>query len=121
VIDQGALTTLDGTSWSLQEGASVTIPDGVTMTIEFQDERASGKGGCNRFTGAYVQDGDSLSIGPLAGTRMACADEVMEAESAYLAALESARAWSGTVAELVLSDGTGAELLRFEPASAEPS
>ena len=49
---------------------------------------------------------------------MACADEVMTAERAYLAALESVSSWSATDAELVLSDAADAELLRYEASSA---
>lgn len=49
---------------------------------------------------------------------MACADDVMTAERAYLAALESVSSWSATTAELVLSDAAGDELLRYEASSA---
>jgi heat shock protein HslJ len=69
--DGAALGTLDGTSWSLAEGKGMSIRDGVTMTIAFTAARVSGSSGCNRFTGTYREDGESISLGPLAGTRMA--------------------------------------------------
>ena len=47
---------------------------------------------------------------------MACAGEVMTAERAYLAALESVSSWSATDAELMLSDAAGDELLRHRAA-----
>lgn len=50
-VSGDALTSLDGTSWSLAEGAGVTIPDEVTMTVAFAAGTASGSSGCNRFTG----------------------------------------------------------------------
>jgi heat shock protein HslJ len=114
----GALASLDGTSWSLADGEGVTIPVGVTMTVAFAGGTASGSTGCNRFTGIYAEEGGSVSFGPLATTRMACADEVMTAERAYLAALDSVSSWSATDAELVLLDAAGGELLRYEASSA---
>jgi heat shock protein HslJ len=117
--DVTALATLDGTSWSLAEGKSMSIPDEVTMTIAFAAPRVSGSSGCNRFTGTYQEDGESISLGPLAGTRMACADAVMTAERAYLAALAEVASWSATAASLTLSNQARETILRYE--AAEPS
>jgi heat shock protein HslJ len=50
----------------------------------------------------------------LASTRMACAEDVMRAETAYLSALESVSSWSGNRGELVLSDSSGRTLLHYE-------
>lgn len=109
--------SLDGTSWTLVEGMDITIPDDVEMTIAFEAGRASGSGGCNRFTGSYEQDGESISFGRLASTRMACLEEVMSAEQAYHSALESVTSWSATGGVLVLSDSSGEALLRYEATS----
>ena len=35
-------------------------------TVRFADGRASGFSGCNRFTGGFKRDGDTLTVGPLA-------------------------------------------------------
>jgi heat shock protein HslJ len=56
------------------------------------DGRVSGFGGCNRLAGTYEANGDRLTLGPLAATKMACAD-VMDIESAFLAALGRVRRW----------------------------
>lgn len=109
--------SLDGTSWTLVEGEGITIPDDGKMTIAFEAGKASGSGGCNRFTGSYEQDSESISLGRLASTRMACADEVMSAERAYHSALESVTSWSATGGVLVLSDSSGQALLRYEATS----
>ncbi len=93
-------------------------PHDGAITLAFEGGRASGSGGCNRFTGSYEEDGESVSFGQLASTRMACLDEVMSAETAYFAALESVSSWSATEGELVLSDSSGQELLRYEATSA---
>jgi heat shock protein HslJ len=41
-----------------------------------------------------------LTLGMLAATQMACAEDVMRAETAYFSALESVASWSGTGDEL---------------------
>ena len=46
-----------------------------------RDGRASGWAGVNRFTGSYALEGATLTIGPLAMTRMAGPPERMEQES----------------------------------------
>jgi heat shock protein HslJ len=104
---------LDGSSWTLVEGAGIATPDSVSLTIAFEAGRVSGSGGCNRFTGSYREEGTSISLGTLASTRMACAEEIMRAESAYFSALESASSWSATSDELVLADVSGRALLRY--------
>jgi heat shock protein HslJ len=115
--DAEAPASLDGTSWTLVEGTDVTIPDDTEMTIAFEAGRTSGSGGCNQFMGSYDQAGDQISLGMLASTRMACAEEVMSAEQAYHSALESVTSWSATGGVLVLSDSAGEALLRYEATS----
>ena len=86
--------------------------DADPPTLLIEEGNASGFGGCNTFTGGYELDGDSISIGPLAGTLMACELQKMAVEGAYMPALEAADAWSIDGDELVLSSG-GEETLRF--------
>jgi heat shock protein HslJ len=115
--DAEAPASLDGTSWKLVEGTSIAIPDDVEMTIAFEAGRASGSGGCNQFMGSYDQAGEQISLGRLASTRMACAEEIMSAERAYFSALESVSSWSATGGVLVLSGGSSQALLRYEATS----
>lgn len=57
------------------------VPDGPPATLRFDAEgRATGHGGCNRFTGSYALTGEGLSFGPMAATRMACAPAAMDLE-----------------------------------------
>ena len=102
---------LEGTEWALASG--VDVPgDADPPTLLLEEGNASGFGGCNTFTGGYELDGDSISIGPLAGTLMACELQKMAVEGAYMPALEAADAWSIDGDELVLSSGCE-ETLRF--------
>ena len=104
---------LEGTEWTLSAGVDAPADSVPTLTLE--DGRASGFGGCNTFTGGYELDGESITIGPLAGTLMACEEPKMDAEAAYLPALEAADAWAVEDGELVLSTG-GEETVRFTAA-----
>lgn len=97
---------LAGSSWRLQSMAR----DGVNredsgITVKFEDQRVSGRSGCNNYFGG-IEDGagpGELRIGPLAGTRMACAPPIMELESTYLQALQTSTRFSFLAGTLVLS------------------
>lgn len=84
-------------SWrliSITESALPTpmlpAPD-TELTAEFAGDRLSGSGGCNRFMGGYQTEGDQLSIEPLASTKMACEETVLNQETKYLMALQGAQ------------------------------
>ena len=112
--DPGAL---EGTPWLLAGGLpGVEIPAETSLSVTFEGGQVSGFSGCNTFQGTYALKGESLSIGPLATTRMACAEPVMQVESAYLEALGSTSAWAVEGGQLVLLGADG-ELLRYEVAS----
>lgn len=84
---------LFGTYWKLIALGQLPVPTRPPPQdahLLLQDDGASktatGNSGCNRFTGAYTVESDSLSFGPLASTRMACVD-TMELEARFLDAM----------------------------------
>lgn len=94
------LTAVDGTAVDPLAGASVTFGE---------DGTATGSGGCNRFRGPYTVDGDTISVGPLASTRMSCGADLDTLESSYLNGLEAAFGYAISGNDLVIStaaDGT---------------
>lgn len=107
---------LAGTSWQVTayndgRSAVVSLLSGTTVTADFgTDGKVSGTGGCNRFTGGFTLDGTGIAIGPLAGTRMACAEPagVMEQEAAFMKALESAATFVLEGESLTLRDASDA-------------
>lgn len=117
-----AQAALEGTEWRLVRLASgpVAAEDAQrapSLTLEAAGARASGSGGCNRFSGGYTREGQSLRFTPLAATKMACPD--METEGAYFAALEATRGWRlAAGGGLELLDEAGAVVAAFEPAPA---
>lgn len=59
-----------------------------------------GFGGCNRFFGTYEQSGQSLKIGALASTKMACPD--LDREQAFMAKLQDVRRVEATHLSMTL-------------------
>ena len=81
--------TLTGQEWSLVTIGGAPIPgSGITATFG-EDGTVTGSGGCNDYTGPYTVDGESLSVGPLAATRMSCGPVTDDLERTYLEALEA--------------------------------
>lgn len=90
---QGAAAlNLVGTEWKPEDLAGAGVIENSQATLAFPEAgRVSGNGSCNRFVGSVTISGDSLKVGQLAGTRMACASEAVSAqEDKYLKALQGA-------------------------------
>ncbi len=84
---------LSGRKWKLTAIRGVTIgTTGATNAddapyIEFDgaQQRATGSGGCNRFSGGYKLDGGSLRFSPIVSTKRACVrDDLNRIESEFL-------------------------------------
>ncbi len=88
---------LAGTSWRVTgynngKQAVVSVLAGTGLTMAFSaDGKVGGSAGCNRYTAAYASEGEKLTFGPAAVTRMMCArpERVMEQEQQFLRALET--------------------------------
>jgi heat shock protein HslJ len=108
---------LEGTSWTLTE------LDGAPISRELQKEphlifdsgtgRVGGWSGCNHVSGSYRVEADSLELGGMIGTLMAC-QQGMETERAFLQALERVARWRISGSTLALLDGAGTAVARFE-------
>ena len=79
--------------------------------IRFSQGIASGNSGCNRFSGSFTMHHRKLNIGPLAGTRMMCSEEIMTVENAFLKACAEADHYliSGDRMQLMKGDSILAE------------
>lgn len=96
--------------------AVVSVQNGTTVTAIFgSDGKLSGNAGCNTYNGTYTIDGDKITIGPLATTRMACEQAVMDQESAYLNALANAATFNLGKDSLELRDANGALQVDYIP------
>ena len=79
---------LAGTAWVAETIAGGGVVGPAESVIRFEDDqRVSGHGGCNAFTGTYEIRGEQIVLGPLATTRRACGAAIDEQERRFLAAL----------------------------------
>lgn len=92
---RGAPADLDGTTWLLTgidagQGAAAPAAGRGEPTFSFAEGRLGGSAGCNRMSASYSQSGETLSVGPIMSTKMACPEPLMQQESAVGAILMAA-------------------------------
>ena len=113
--------TLTGVTWHATginngTGGVVSVAIGTDPTAIFDEAgTVSGNAGCNEYNGPAVVDGESIAIGPLVSTRMACADEAASMQEAqYVAALEAATTFIVHGSTLEVRDADGALQVSYE-------
>ncbi|MCB1774856.1 MAG: META domain-containing protein [Gammaproteobacteria bacterium] len=105
---------LQGSEWKplLIDGEPVPVETGAF--VQFRSKgRLEGYSGCNRLVSEYETHGNQILIGPVAATRRACVDTVMQREAALATALEQARTWYRERTRLVLFDAGGVPILEL--------
>ena len=99
-------------TWVLQSLAGASVPEpaegAATAELTLENGKVNGNGGVNILTGTYVLDGDALSFGSLASTKMAGPPEAMDQETQFLSALAAAAkvAVDGDTLRILQEDGT---------------
>ena len=83
------------------------------IVLQSADHRVAGSGGCNRITGTYSVEKQTIHFGPMASTMMACPSG-MDTEKDFLQALDQARTWKIRTNELELYGEDGNLLVRLE-------
>ena len=120
VLELGPVPPLElaGTTWELSgivDGSSISAPvEGHPVSVSFESDALSGKA-CNSFRGSFSLNGDEVSVGQLASTRMLCNEPgVMEQEALVLELLEAATSAEEHRGVLVLTgpDGRGLQFSR---------
>jgi len=115
-----AAKPLAGSDWVLTGMTpAVRALAGVSVSARFADGAISGHSGCNTYHGSYTQRGDRLTIGTVAGTRMACPPAPTAVERGYLERLAKVKSFTRTATTLVLRDASGATLLSYAAPSAD--
>ena len=106
---------LVNTYWKLVElnGGTVQPGEGKELHMILKgDDRVGGYSGCNQFMGSVTVSGDSLSLGPIAGTRRMC-EGSMDQESEFLQTLENAHRFAITGEDLAIENANGEITMRF--------
>lgn len=108
-------SALAGRDWVLVSIGSenVTIAKPPTLRLDAATVRASGHGGCNRYSASYTLNGDNLTFGPAAATKMFC-NEGSAIEQKFFDALTTTTRYELSDSALVLRSSSG-EVLRFRP------
>ena len=113
----GALA-LEGVTWQVTEARTpdgALAPAGVTATMTLQDGQVSGSGGCNNFFAGYAVDGNSLKFEQAGSTMMACEEDAMAFEQAFLASLADVASYAVVGQQLHLFAADGRLLLSAVP------
>lgn len=110
---------LAGTSWQLASASAgpLALPEATAVTVEFTADRASGNGGCNRYSGPYTLQDGVLTLGPVVATKRGCMGPLNDIESAWFDALAQPLKASAAEGELHLLTADG-ETVRFRAATA---
>ena len=122
VFTPQAALTLVGTPWNVVnynngKEATVSLVADSTITLQFAAEgTVSGNAGCNQYNGSFTTDGDTVTVGPLATTRMAClSEELNTQETQYLTALQDSATYDITNGTLTIRDAAGASQVIATP------
>lgn len=113
-FDAASPPALAGSSWLVTgynngKQAVVTPVAGSNLTLKFgTDNTVSGSGGVNTFNGPFESSTATISIGPLAATKMAGSEQLMAQEQQYLSALQAASEWEISNGSLTLRNDQGA-------------
>jgi len=92
VSDDDQADRLSQQDWVAETIGDAPVVNPGRVTLSFANGRVSGRAGCNLYSGPVEIGKGTLKIGPLISTKMACGQGgVMEQESVYLTALQSAQ------------------------------
>jgi heat shock protein HslJ len=110
---------LEGTRWvvdGIVAGDAVSsVPAGVTAAITISEGQVSVEAGCNTGGGTVEVADGTLTFGPIALTKMACAQDAMAVEQAVVAALTGRVAYTVEAGILTLGADDAGLVLRASP------
>jgi heat shock protein HslJ len=97
---------LAGTHWRVAAINRRATPPAGPFFINFDASRLSAKFGCNGLGANYSQAGETITAGPVMGTRMACPDMSFETQGSAILAQPMRAIWNGGD-RLTLSNSAG--------------
>jgi len=120
-----ATVPLEGRLWRVEslsgQDARIVASARPPLTIRFEGGRTDGFSGCNRFAGNYTLAGNRVTLGPLAGTMMACGEPDTSLENAFRGVLAGPLTYAIAEGRLTLTSQSGqtATLVEAPPPSLE--
>jgi len=114
--DSAASDPLERTSWVLMAYRKSRPIVGTTITATFENGQVRGLASCNSYGGSYQVSDNTISVGQIAITEMACLEPegIMEQETMFMEFLTDAQTFRfvGEQLQIYRSDG---EALTFVP------
>jgi heat shock protein HslJ len=118
-----AASPLEGTSWTLtsylSSGTVIPVAEGYVVDASFGADHVAGFSGCNQYVAPVTVSGTSITVGAIATTGRMCKMTIPN-EQDYLAALAMAASFTQTADTLTIADASGATILEYAAAAAEP-
>lgn len=105
---------LIGVTWRVLDIKGQPTRERVRSTLSIaEDGRTGGKGGCNNYFTQATLEGNRLSFGSPASTRMACPEPAMSQEASFFSALGAVAAYTVVGDNLKLTDANGNPVLNL--------
>jgi len=112
----GGGAEMTGIAWRPTVIGADSMPADSGMFVQFEvDGSIKGHGGCNGFFGSLEETDTGIKVGPLGATRMACEEQVMNREQAFMTALQDGRAFEMGANRLQVLDADGTLLVELVP------
>ncbi|MBL8165028.1 MAG: META domain-containing protein [Anaerolineae bacterium] len=110
---------LTGVQWRLVsiDGVPAQIATTITLSLDANGQ-AGGNSGCNFYGGSYTLTDGAFSLSDIASTMMACLDNaIMDQETAYLAALQTATQieHNGDTLTITYDNGKQLQFVTYDP------
>ena len=87
----GGGSGMAGLDWRPVMIGDYAVAADTSMFVRFAvDGSVNGNGGCNKFFGTLETTDDGVAMGEIGATRMACPEDIMSLEHAFLQALQAA-------------------------------
>jgi heat shock protein HslJ len=119
---QAGSFSLVGSEWQLEDLGGSGLMDNIQATLAFPEAgKVAGNGSCNRIFGPAEVHGDTIKLGPLASSRMACPEAVMNQETKYLQALQAAERFEWKDPYLLIYCKSFDKPLRFARMTTNPA
>jgi heat shock protein HslJ len=113
-MDRGQ-DTLASHDWQALELQDKPVSTPVPVTLSFTEGRASGRSGCNQYSGAVEYGAGTIRFQAMISTKMACVEDgVMQTEASYLQALQGAETWNIDAAGKLTIEGARGRI-KFTP------
>lgn len=120
IAQNQSVKPLEGTEWQLAAWSEPLSFTEKPVTLSFSQKGLTGSTGCNRYQASYQITEDTLTLSPIATTRIACPEPLINQESAFLKALEGTKLYAITAQnqlQIAYKTKKGLGLMTFKPDS----